>query len=73
LADRVRDGSLPAFNEDDCRAAVETLDALLVSALFIQSRYGDGPDADKALRSDVPGLSAYLYSDLLGYYAYINR
>ena len=73
LVARTRDGSLAAFSETDCRAAVELLDALLVAGLLVESRHGDGPDAVRELRAEVPGLSSFLYADLLGYYAYINR
>lgn len=73
LISKVRDGSLPAFSESDCVTAVEILDELLTTALFVQSRLGDGPKAIQELESQVPGLPRFLYGDILGYYSYINH
>ena len=69
----VHDGSLTGFNEEDCAAAVRLLDTFLRCALFVQSNKGDGRDAESELRSDVPGLPVHLYSDVLGYCAYVNH
>ena len=73
LQQHVRDGSLAPFTEADCLKAVNVLDSLLSEALFTESSFGDGPDAIKDLESKVPGLPKGIYSDILGYYAYVNR
>jgi hypothetical protein len=73
LLDKVRDGTLAGFSEEDCLAAVQVLDAFLEAALFIESRHGDSPEAVEALQEELPGLPGWLYSDVIGLYGYINR
>jgi hypothetical protein len=49
------------------------LDAFLETALFMESRHGCSPEAVEALEAEVPGLPGWLYSDVIGFYGYVNR
>lgn len=73
LISQIRKGSIKGFSKDDCAAALRILDSFLRDALFIESRYGDCPEAVNELKALYPGLPGNLYSDLIGYYGYINR
>ena len=73
LVARVKDGSLAGFTEQDCADALGILDQLLEKALYVESSHGDGPEAERLLEAEVPGLPKALYASLLGFYAYINR
>ena len=73
LLAKVREGSLKGFSEADCSSALSILDALLQEALFVESSYGDSSEAISELKARFPGWNGRIYSDLIGYYGWVNR
>jgi hypothetical protein len=63
----------PRYSRDDLVRAVELANRLNYCAVFVQSSHGDGDEGIVELEKEVPGFSRGLYSELLGYMAYINR
>ncbi len=61
------------YSREDLVRAIGLANELNYCALMTQSSYGDGDDAISEFEKRVPGFSRGLYSELLGYMAYVNR